>query len=1257
MTEPRYTSVSGHSMKSMLSSEPASEELLAQWSSVTRDFSGLTGEELKEQWNLLISARDDILEELQKRDLYPSTEMNRWELETGAYPSQDDPEFLQKLLSKREFAESLQTSWIPKYDTCGDVEQFEVTPVQRFVSNFMSPRTPYMSALLYHGVGVGKTCSAIQIAEAWLEEYPTQEVFIITPPTIREGFERTIFDMQRLKIPEDETTPNNIVGCTGTRYLELTGTMFERDKSKIASRVKRQINKRYNIMGYLSFANYIKGLFTSIRKGLDPAKYEMEKARKVREHFNGKLVIVDEAHNLRDLPSDVADSEPGAPGGEAEKADAAAGKILTPFLRDVVNYSDGMKLVLMTATPMYDNYREIIFMLNLLLANDKNALLSESKVFDKEGKLKSEGEKLLAAAATRYVSYMRGENPKSFPIRLNPQGITKLSQSSYPLSNPRGGVIPDDDKIFIDRLPITPIKLKADALEVSKKFMEALPAGTGGISSTQMSQIVQAGNFVIPADDDIDYRQRVGDTGITLAFTEETIEKEKRFRADDAKWLGLGQIGKYSPKFEFLLNRLKNAEGVAFVYTRFVKGCALPLALTLEANGYTPYGRKKGLLANGIQTEGGRQCALCPKREKEHVGIEKDHFKPAYYGLLTGDVTLSPHNDITIKAERNLDNVEGVQMKVIIGSQIASEGVDLRFIRESHILDSWYHLSKIEQIVGRSIRFCSHSALPEEKRNTTVYLYAAIYPEDISKETADLYSYRTAFKKARQVGRITRVLKQYAIDCNLNHDAIIIKDQIPVKQIDSQRVERTTVNINDQPFTALCDWAEDCDYKCLPTIKVSVEGSDDSSYDEYAARWRMMKLKDELRQRFSEQAAFSVEQMSELIEAPTAIRNLLLIETVNNKSFQVMHNGKSGYIRYCNGYYIFQPNIYFDLEIPLSIRMARFPVKRDLYIPSDVAPENVIIMPEEKPVESQDKLNAMWAATIEWVTEMSESPAAVGIPAELVARIEELASDDRKMMDRLNQILAMIRRFQIAVHANAEASKNTFKRVVLEFIWDNWLTIDQQIAISQNETIASDKENWYTTEDGEIIRRYFKPDTKEIVFMCGTEPCTPAQIESVTSDKTDEMNNIIVDNMTTGDIVEAPDAYGKLKPYELNYGFMTSKKGNVVFKTNIAPEEGVAVGRAGKECSIVSSIGAPIQMLINMGYYMKSNGLPDLQLSESRLKESRSDEMYGSIKVENAMRTCTIMELVLRYMDIKRIGEKRWFYRPVAAFYAGHIGK
>ena len=41
---------------------------------------------------------------------------------------------------------------------CGN---FETALYQHFVSQYISYKTPYKSILLYHGVGVGKTCSAI----------------------------------------------------------------------------------------------------------------------------------------------------------------------------------------------------------------------------------------------------------------------------------------------------------------------------------------------------------------------------------------------------------------------------------------------------------------------------------------------------------------------------------------------------------------------------------------------------------------------------------------------------------------------------------------------------------------------------------------------------------------------------------------------------------------------------------------------------------------------------------------------------------------------------------------------------------------------------------------------------------------------------------------------------------------------------------------------------------------------------------------
>ena len=46
-----------------------------------------------------------------------------------------------------------------------DTDFFELAPHQLFLKNFFSPNTPYQSLLLFHGVGVGKSCSGISIAE------------------------------------------------------------------------------------------------------------------------------------------------------------------------------------------------------------------------------------------------------------------------------------------------------------------------------------------------------------------------------------------------------------------------------------------------------------------------------------------------------------------------------------------------------------------------------------------------------------------------------------------------------------------------------------------------------------------------------------------------------------------------------------------------------------------------------------------------------------------------------------------------------------------------------------------------------------------------------------------------------------------------------------------------------------------------------------------------------------------------------------
>jgi hypothetical protein len=1205
------------------------------------DLEGLTDEELQNIWDITLDfeERNKIVSELQRRNLFPSNGIRAWELETGAYPDIIDPMFLQKLLAKREFAESLQTSWKPRSDPCEDEGTFEVTPVQRFVANFMSPKTPYMSALLFHGVGVGKTCAAVQIIEAWLEAYPRTEVYLVAPPTIQQGFYRTIFDISKVIIGEGDE-PNTASQCTGDLYMRLSNTIYERNLQKIEKAVYKLIRRRYKIFGYISFANYIRDIIKGIPTGIsEEQKLELKKEY-IRREFSGKLLVVDEAHNLRDLAEDMADEEPDAPGGKADKSDSAGGKQLTPYLRDVLQYSEGMKFATLTATPMYNTYREIIFILNLLLLNDKKATIVESDVFDKDGNIKDSGKKILAHCAQRYVSFMRGENPVSFPIRLFPQNVSKIT--TYPTHNPRGTDIEEEDTDFYKHLPIVPITLTGDVLKASMAFMDALPPGKG-LSSIALEKLVHAGNFIVPPtdgtnSDDIEaYRARTDITGLSTIFKRETIGGEVRFKALEeggAAWLGGDQIRQYSPKFAFLLEKAKTCEGVVFAYTRFVNAGALPLALALEANGYLPYGRKSGLLGNGIQTPGGRQCALCPLREKEHSSA-RHAFTPAYYGLLTGDINISPNNEQVIRGERASDNSDGSKMKIIIGSQIASEGVDLRFVRETHVIDSWFHLNKTEQILGRAIRYLSHCALPKEKRNNTVYLYVGILPSGVySRETADLYSYRIGFKKAVQVGHVTRILKQAAIDCNLNNQAIVIQGQAPVDLVDSQRQVREGVNINDTPFTAVCDWIETCRYECTPKINIDELEMDNSTYDEYSAKWRVNKLKDRIRVLFSEQVFYRNDDLWNILsDIPRMTVVDLLTEIVNNKSFQVRHDGVTGYIRYCNGYYIFQPNVYADLTIPLAIRIANFPIKRDAYTAVEYEmPE--ITEEETGRIDTFETIDTIWAAVSDWCYELSTSDEYTPPPDELNQRIVDIAQDNLEVVEKYKNMLEMIDWFHISYVKSSNKNQEAFRKAVLYYFWDKWFTLTEQKYL----VYSSDLDVNECVENGEYqlgrvkIIRFVNPKNNMIEYMCeGGEPCGNAYIDAVTEDRDEPMRKLKANNTTTGQL----------------YGFVVPKKNEFVFKTAEPVILGAKAPR-GKECANVSNMSGHYKQLYEIGEILKVAGLGDFDLRASVVQVTR--------KIRNSIRACTLLELILRYMDLCKVQNKKWIYRPLESVYVGHKG-
>ena len=84
----------------------------------------------------------------------------------------------------------------PDFDACKKLsgpqqQELEVYEYQKFVREYMRGASPYRGLLVYHGLGSGKTCSAIATAEA-LFSVSKKKIIVMTPFSLRDNFIREV---------------------------------------------------------------------------------------------------------------------------------------------------------------------------------------------------------------------------------------------------------------------------------------------------------------------------------------------------------------------------------------------------------------------------------------------------------------------------------------------------------------------------------------------------------------------------------------------------------------------------------------------------------------------------------------------------------------------------------------------------------------------------------------------------------------------------------------------------------------------------------------------------------------------------------------------------------------------------------------------------------------------------------------------------------------------------------------------------------
>lgn len=574
------------------------------------------------------------------------------------YLKKDHKNFHKSLCQKKEFN--------IKKTKSSHLDQHQI-----WLSNFVNPKTPYKSMFVYHGLGTGKTCTAITIAENFKENasYNHTNIFIVSNANIQQEFEKNFYN------------ENNTFKCTGTVYEdELKKSGLEVNSEN----VMKLVNEFYK--------------FTTYEKIQKVATSDSD----FKEKFDNTIVIVDEAHTIRMKPDN----------NKKEELDA---KKRSEYLMKIARKSTA-RIVLLSATPLYDNVSEIIYFLNLLeLSNtDDKDNFNEYKATDffeevtkNNWKLKKETEQEFINATTGMFSYLQSGDPTSFPLKLY-----DMSESSKDLTNIQNDIQYNGEK--------------------NEKYEGVNMKITETIMTKEHENKIKKEIFDNKGNDSFDT--------ISITLNNRMVDISQNMKNDVPE--------NFAPKSTTIAKLVQESIGTSYIYTNFVDKGIIPQIYELEKLGYKKHDVNK------------------PDGTNYFNKFKNTQTNGLKYVVITSRDNLKPKNvKKTIDIFNHDDNKDGSIIKTIIASRVGSEGIDLKNVRNVHILEADFNMSTIEQAVGRAIRKQSHKGLDRKYRNTTVYFHATKFPT-LNRDTIDIKLYKLANMKQKNKNDVLKILKSNSVTCD-----------------------------------------------------------------------------------------------------------------------------------------------------------------------------------------------------------------------------------------------------------------------------------------------------------------------------------------------------------------------------------------------------------------------------------------------------------------------------------------------------------
>ena len=374
------------------------------------------------------------------------------------------------------------------------------------------------------------------------------------------------------------------------------------------------------------------------------------------------------------------------------------------------------RYIFLSATPMISSPTEIVSLFRMMYPEKK----LDYNQFFKDGKLIKGADKKISELSRNCFAYLIDNNPDLYP--------------SYSLE---GTLVSENIKTV--KLPITELQQKAydkvngDKNDLGVKYLLDLYIPLENTDITDRRSIEYAIEKNPPEG------LKIKDGKISGSFFEKN------------------NIKKYSSKYAYILDQLEKKKGKMFIYHPFIHISGVnSIASLLEENGFVEY----GTMANNST-----KCSICKITLKNHGKNIKHEFIPSTFIMCNHGTGKGEVEKLTslFNLQKNLN---GEQIRVVIGTNVLKEGINLMAIRDIIIVKRISGIGQLIQIIYRGIRNLSHKMLPKDEQHVNVHILNSTLRN--GKKSYEEKKMIDNIETYKQIKLIENILHENAVDATVN---------------------------------------------------------------------------------------------------------------------------------------------------------------------------------------------------------------------------------------------------------------------------------------------------------------------------------------------------------------------------------------------------------------------------------------------------------------------------------------------------------